>query len=192
MSESETKIRFSLGHLYELSENGILGKDESGIQPKELIARTLSKKRKNLLYTVMEDLQMEVGNKVQNILNFDVYMDWSRGVVDDINLNGSSPEKLKDLTNSVERMGEAIYWATVQIPLFEECSRALLDRANKRKPLSRGRQNKLKRYIDEIHIWRLKADEIMAEKGEEYLSALEESRKELLTRGGVLPDVLDI
>jgi len=62
MSESETKIRFSLGHLYELSENGILGKDESGIQPKtDIFKHTYSKKK-----------QLELGEMLLKHLKYDL------------------------------------------------------------------------------------------------------------------------
>lgn len=188
---TEAKVRFNPGHLYELRQIGILDKDEFSIYPGELIARALQKDRK-VIVKVFENLQMEVGNKSQNILNFDLYTDWANETITDIRLNGVTPERLEGLEEGVTRMGDAIYWAVVQIPLIEQCSVFLFSEVSAKKPLSKKDKVKVKKMIAYTQDLRKRTGDIMTEKGEEYIKAYEDSKKELLARGGTAPDILDI
>ncbi|HSX49269.1 MAG TPA: hypothetical protein VLE44_03345, partial [Candidatus Saccharimonadales bacterium] len=171
--------------------DGILDKDKISIEPEKLIERTLGTNSSTMLFQVMEDLQMQAGNKVQGIIDYDLWIKWSREDIEDIQLKGSTPERMKKLEQNLVRMNESIYWATVQIPLIKKCSGDLLEAAKKKSNLSEPFEAQLRKLITNIESYQLMSSMIMTKNGDIYSKALQECKNIFFANGGTLSDIFD-
>lgn len=178
------EISVNPGHSRGLRELGILEENESGLEPAELIRRSLEKK---VVLPVIYILQQEVGNSI--FLYIDEF------IVDSDDLLKTKMNKKEDLERlqgNVVSIGRAIYSAMVHIPLIEACGTELLDQAVKGNVLKDTEQKQAEHFLKQINDLRKEADKMIDEKGDVYVDKFERLKKELIVRGGNVADIFDI
>lgn len=180
----EVIVILNKGHSYGLWELGVLKEDESGLEPSELIKRSLEKKA---VLPVMHILQQEVGNST-----FPYIDEFVTDSDDLLKTRMNKKEDLERLQDNVTSIGRAVYSAMVHIPLIEACGTELLNQAVKGNVLKGVEQKQAEHFLKQINDIRKEADKMIDEKGDDYIDTFERLKKELLARGGSAGDIFDI
>lgn len=159
------EIKLNPGHVFNLKEIGILKEDESGIEPGELVARTLSgRKVEEVLYVLEQDF----GNRQMTFISLDFLIE------DTQNSTKTGKKRKEEVQEMVDILGHSLYYATIQVELITTTADVMKEEVQGSETLSHLWTEKADKHWVSIHKVRDKTRGILKEKEETYRKSLKE------------------